>query len=292
METQDLINRIYAVYQSAQGNPRTYLGGSSLGYGMQCSRRLWYSFRHVSREDFDGRMLRLFQHGHHEEVRVLKDLKDIGLEVISDGDGHTGQVDVQAFHGLVRGHIDGLVREEGGPWMLFECKTGNRKSFNSMAKDGVFKSKPVHYAQMQTYMGLLQQQWPEHMEGAPPACALYIMVCKDDERIHAELVSFDAPYFEQLGELARETLEAVAPPERPFTVPDYKHCTYCPHIDVCWEGGEPDHVCGGCANYETDMEAGEHVCTLKNTIIKPYYTCEQFSLLDALSPGSRKVQFW
>lgn len=292
MDTQDIISRIYATYERAQGNPRTYLGGSSLGYGMECPRRLWYSFRHASREDFDGRMLRLFQHGHHEEERVIKDLKDIGLDVVSEGDGHTGQVDVQAFHGLVRGHIDGLVRQDDGPWMLFECKTGNRKSYGKSAKDGVKKAKPVHYAQMQTYMGLLQQQWPEHFDGAPPVQALYIIVCKDDENIHAEIVDFDPPYFEQLGELARATLEATKPPSRPFTVPDARHCTWCPHSDACWEGGEPDHVCGTCTHYKTDMEAGEHVCTLNQSITRPFDSCEEFSLLDALSSKGRKVAFW
>ena len=59
-------------------------------------------------------------------------------------------------------------------------KTHNRKSFNDLEKKGVQASKPEHYAQCQIYM-----------LGAKIDRAIYVAVCKDDDRYYIERIKLD-----------------------------------------------------------------------------------------------------
>ena len=61
---------------------RKHLGGSEIGE--ECSRNLWYKFRWVKKEEFSGRMHRLFQRGHLEEERFIEYLEGIGCTVWAD----------------------------------------------------------------------------------------------------------------------------------------------------------------------------------------------------------------
>lgn len=59
---------------------RSHLGASLIGE--DCLMKLWFIFRWVQREDFSGRMLRLFQRGHREEQVFIEYLRGIGCTVI------------------------------------------------------------------------------------------------------------------------------------------------------------------------------------------------------------------
>ena len=58
---------------------RHHLGGSLIG--RECLRELWYSFRWATNTRHSGRILRLFNRGHHEEPRLIEWLQQIGVEV-------------------------------------------------------------------------------------------------------------------------------------------------------------------------------------------------------------------
>ncbi|TLG71837.1 hypothetical protein [Methylocystis sp. B8] len=149
---------IYKAYvDSNDDEERTYLGASIIGE--ECESKLWYGFRWaMTPEQFDGRMLRLFQTGHHEEARMIDDLRRASLEVW-DRDSDTGeQFGVSDVGGYFRGHADGFlvgVIEAPTTPHLFEAKTHNTKSFAKLKAEGVCKAKPLHYAQMQVYMHLM-----------------------------------------------------------------------------------------------------------------------------------------
>lgn len=68
-----------AVKLASDNSFRDHLGGSMIGRA--CEREIWYGFRHASRPDFDGRMLRLFGRGHLEEPRFVKYLEMLGATV-------------------------------------------------------------------------------------------------------------------------------------------------------------------------------------------------------------------
>lgn len=59
---------------------RSHLGASLIGE--DCLMKLWLIFRWCAKENFDGRMLRLFQRGHREEQVFIEYLRGIGCKVI------------------------------------------------------------------------------------------------------------------------------------------------------------------------------------------------------------------
>jgi hypothetical protein len=61
---------------------RWHLGASLIGH--ECKRYLFYVFRWCFKENFDGRMQRLFNRGHREEERFIEWLEGIGFTVYAD----------------------------------------------------------------------------------------------------------------------------------------------------------------------------------------------------------------
>ena len=73
--TRTAIFKHYETSADRQGRP--HLGASEIGH--ECDRYLWLSFRWAKPADFDGRMLRLFDTGNHQEPRLIADLRAIGV---------------------------------------------------------------------------------------------------------------------------------------------------------------------------------------------------------------------
>lgn len=217
---------IYAAYKRAgDAEPhRGYLGASIIGHS--CERYLWYCFRGCCRPEFSGRMYRLFERGDLEEARFSADLRAIGCTV-HEVDPDTGkQFEVTALGGHFSGHTDGCalgIPEAPNTWHVLEFKTHNAKSFAKLAKEGVKKAKPQHYAQMQTYM---------HLTGLTRA--LYLATNKDTDEIYAERVYYDKAAAESLMARAERVITATTPPERISTRPDYFECGWCDAKAVCW----------------------------------------------------------
>ena len=133
--TNKIVEDIYDKWK-AEGDSqtrRTYLGGSQIGH--HCERYLWYDFRHCTENVFSGRLYRLFQRGHDEEHRFVKDLRDIGCEVWEETEANE-QFGVEACGGHFRGHLDGVARipDYDKPHLL-EFKTSNTKDFKKLEKE-------------------------------------------------------------------------------------------------------------------------------------------------------------
>ena len=129
---------------------RPHMGASTLGE--KCDRKLWLGFRWAVRENFPGRILRVFRRGQNEEATVVEDLRAIGCKVRSTGADQT-RVD---FGSHVSGSIDGIITA-GVPDAprkshVLEIKTHSKKSFETLEKEGVEKAHPKHFAQVQAYM--------------------------------------------------------------------------------------------------------------------------------------------
>ena len=192
MKIPDPNNSIAALidraHEERNDRPRPHLGCSMLGH--PCDRWLWLSFRWAVVERFPGRILRLFRRGHMEESTIVSDLRAIGIDIQS-----TGKSQARVHFGAhVSGSIDGIiysgVPEAPKKKHLAEFKTSSKKAFDDTVKKGVKASKPVHYAQMQVYM-----------YGKDIDRALYLVVCKDDDRIYTERVRLDKKEAERLIEL-------------------------------------------------------------------------------------------
>ncbi len=219
------VEAIYEAYKRrGDAEPsRGHLGASIIGHS--CTRYLWYLFRQCCKPEFSGRMYRLFETGDLEEIRFTKDLRDIGCTV-HEVDEHGNQFAVYAHGGHFSGHMDGAavgIPEAPKTWHVLEYKTHNDKSFTKLKKEGVKKSKPQHYAQMQVYM---------HLTGMKRA--LYLARNKDTDEIYAERIRYDAAMAETLLMRAETVIRANEPPERITQRRDWWECQYCDAQGICW----------------------------------------------------------
>lgn len=213
MNIQELID---SKLEQQPEQPRPHIGCSTLGHA--CDRYLWLSFHWAVAPSYPGRLLRLFKRGQDEESSVIKYLTMIGARVLS-------QQKMVDFSGHVSGSIDGVMTGLPGhelDHVLLEIKTHNRKSFNELEKKGVQAAKPVHYIQMQCYM-----------HGLKLTKALYYAVCKDDDRIHSEIVLYDQ--HEALAAIERGQAIALSQrmPEPMSANPDYYVCKMCAMHEFC-----------------------------------------------------------
>jgi len=202
---------------------RGYLGASSIGH--ECSRFLWYTFRNCVKRDFSGRLYRLFDTGNLAEQRFTDELRGIGCTV-HDVDENNEQFEVNAYNGHFSGHMDGCaldVIEAPKTWHVLEFKTHNNKSFVKLKKEGVHKSKPMHYAQMMVYMGLTKM-----------TRALYLAMNKDTDELYSERIRFNKEEFEAYMMRAGDIIFSQTPPERMASRPDDFRCRFCDAKALCW----------------------------------------------------------
>lgn len=234
-------------HESIQGGSRPHMGASILGH--PCDRWLWLSFRMAVIERFPGRMLRLFRRGQDEEAKVVSDLRAIGISVQKTGSNQS-RVD---FGCHVSGSIDGII-EHGVPEApstkhILEIKTHGKKSFDELLKNGVEKSKPMHYVQMQMYMA-----------GMKLDRALYLAVCKDDDRIYTERVKLDKAVAQKAIDRGHRLVKADRMPPPLSTDPTWFECRFCAAHEFCHKTQLTKEVnCRTCAN-STAREDGIWSC--------------------------------
>lgn len=239
-----LINKIdeAVVASKADEGNRWHLGASIIG--RPCKRQLWYTFRWAKRPVFEGRMYRLFDRGHNEEFQLAKYLRMADVEIHTVGpDGN--QFRINALGGHFGGSMDAAmtnVPEAPDEWMVGEFKTHGKKSFDILARKGVREAKPEHYAQMMVYM---------HFSGM--RLAGYLSVCKDDDRLHFEVIEYNEGFALTLIEQARSIIEADTPPER-IAGPDYYLCKWCDFRNICHRDGIPERNCRTCVHVEPVIE--------------------------------------
>lgn len=230
--------------------PRGYLGMS--GLGAECVRSVWYDFRKVAKKSFPSRMLRLFRTGDIYEFRFVHMLRGIGFEVF-DKDSNGKQFKATDFGGHLSGSMDGVAKAPpqfgyDKPFLL-EFKTVNDKGFQKFVKDGVKKTNPKYYAQMQLYCGYNELE-----------SALFFAVNKNDETLYIEHVKFDKFAFRRLVNLAEHVLSADSPPERISNLPSWWQCTYCDFKDVCHKGAPAIKSCRSC-KFAVPAENATWECT-------------------------------
>ena len=232
---------------------RNHLGASQIGHA--CDRKLWFDFRWCSKPKFDGRMYRLFDTGNLQEARLVKDLRDIGIEVFDRDPDTDSQIHYEAFGGHYSGSLDGVGRgfKESKQWHVLEFKTSSVKAFAVLKKNGVKSAKFEHYCQMNQYMS-----W------AKLERAYYFCVCKDTDEIYGERVPLDKELVERLEARANRIVFADVPATRISDNEDSPDCLFCQHKDICFGNRIPDVSCRTCA-FANPEETGIWMCTRDNT---------------------------
>ena len=237
----DIQEKIDAVFENMPNLPRAHIGPSQAGD--PCDRRLWLCFRWAVDKTFPGRMLRLFKRGQDEEARVVSMLQAIGYDVREYGEDQRRV----SFGGHVSGSIDGIIISPISA--ILEVKTHNVKSFDALEKQGVKASKPEHYIQMQCYM-----------KATDINRALYVAVCKDDDRIYNETIEYNTDDAEHAIKRLRRISETEHIPEPISTDATWYQCRFCEAHEFCHGSHITRNVnCRTCA-HSTPMLSGEWHC--------------------------------
>jgi CRISPR/Cas system-associated exonuclease Cas4 (RecB family) len=255
---------------------RKHLGASQIG--AECPRKLWYSFRWCLNPNFEPRMLRLFETGKLEEIRVIKNLKDAGIRVW-EVDPETGmQFKFEMFGGHFSGSLDGVGKEfpeaPKTPHVI-EIKTASDRRFKDLQKKGLKEAKPEHYAQVILYMHALKL-----------TRAMYICVNKNTDDIYIERVYEDKIYAEELIQKAEVIIFSEAPPERIADTEGRFVCKFCEFKPLCWQRELdvcPEINCRTCC-HSTPLISGEWECAKKYTVDESKSTCISHVFIPDLLP--------
>lgn len=244
-----------AVQAERDDGLRPHLGASLIG--RECERALWLTFRWAKPQAFEGRMLRLFARGQREEQIFIDLLRAAGIEVV-DVDTTTGkQFTFAAIGGHFGGSMDAACQglPESSVWHVCEMKTHSKKSFDDLEKVGVKLSKPTHYDQMQCYMG-----WTGMTR------ALYMAVCKDDDRLHLERIDADPARFEVLMNKAERIIKANQPPPRISEDATWYQCKMCEFHELCHGTTAPIPTCRSCCHSTPELDGNARwFCTRHKT---------------------------
>ena len=229
--------------QAATKTPREYLGASSLGH--ECQRYPALAFRLARTKPKDGRVARLLQTGHREELRLLADLRAIGVKVW-DRDEAGQQWSVSFLGGHGRGHLDavalGLPEAPKTPHVI-DCKTTKAEKFRAVVKHGIRKTFPVYFAQGVLYMGLMDLER-----------AAFLFVNKDDDSLHLERFEFDRTEFDRLMALAERIVFGAALPPKAGEKAEDIPCEWCDFKDVCWGEQTVPATCRSCAHVTPERD--------------------------------------
>jgi CRISPR/Cas system-associated exonuclease Cas4 (RecB family) len=236
-------------YRPQETSPRSHMGCSMLGEA--CERKLFYNFRFVKEPRFNGSSIRIFNLGHISELFMIAMLQSIGCQVTQiDENGKQMRV----AHGLFIGGssdctatgIPDLPDEK----VLLEFKTSNKKSFEKLQAKGVKSEKFVHFVQQQLYMHKMRLSY-----------SLYIVYCKDNSELHAEIIEYDALVATHYFERADSIVNSRHPPKRISNNPDVFACRYCDFREICFFNEQCETTCRSC-KYSTPNPQHGWVCEL------------------------------
>ena len=239
--------KIYEWYESKKEDHREHLGASLIGH--HCDRFLWLTFRWAASPQFGGRVLRLFDTGKREEARVYEELRAIGVELHTEDGGK--QITCRDSTGHFGGSLDGVglgFPEAPKSWAVLEIKTANDKAFTSLKAKGVEAAKPQHYAQMQTYMGMMEMDR-----------AMYICINKNTDDIHTEWVHFDKETYRDLLARAGRTIKRATPADKISEDPSNWLCKMCDMYKLCHQQEPAEANCRTCC-HSTPKDGGKWQC--------------------------------
>lgn len=229
---------------------RTHLGASVIGH--DCNRYIFYAFRWVRFEIFNGRMLRLFNTGKLEELRAVEYLRGIGFSVFEIDPATNKQYRIWGAKGHYGGSTDAVSQvpypELSGLTLLCEFKTHNRGSYAKLIKEKLIVSKPRHYAQMCSYGRYFKLRY-----------GLYYAKNKDDDDIHIEIVPLDWSLGDDLSSKAEGIIFANSLPEKISLSPAYFDCKYCPFKGPCHYKEIADKNCRSC-QYSVPIDNAKWFC--------------------------------
>ena len=268
---------------------RGHLGASQIGH--RCARQAWYGFHWAYRGQHLGRMMRLFDRGREEEVRVIRWLRAAGYEVrdfserlcyhpgsdsytclpwdqpLPEGPDYLDDVSDDPFH------IRRATERGDGPKQWGFVTHGGHFSGSNDGKirgphlpegwGGVeFKTMNDKSFKDVSAKGVLSSKpvyWVQmqiYMRMLELDWCLFISVNKNDDEIYYEIVYLKPEMADQYIELARKIVFAKDAPPRLTDDPSWFECRYCDFREICHYEKPPHKNCRTCVFAATQEEGG------------------------------------
>lgn len=236
---------------------RNHIGASTIG--KPCRRLAWLAFRWCYKEQFEGRMHRLFQRGHLEEPRNIMYLREMGFD-IRKVDPETGkQFRISAHHGHFGGSSDGMALAPSHYQLTapigLEFKTHNDNQFKQLQSKGVHVSHPPHVAQVSCYGDGLGYDW-----------TLYIGVNKNTDAWHLDFIKTDRHLSTMMLNKGGEVIFSQEPLPPISTHPSFAECKKCAAAGICHFNKPPLKNCRSCRQ-AFPAENAQWFCAKHNGII-------------------------
>ena len=281
IKAEQILQEIDDMWRVMPRDERDYIGASEIGH--ECTRYLWLKFhRFTWPEQFEPRMLRLFNRGHREEFNFEAMLKAVGFKIVQGCQGQGG-----FRHGFFAGHWDGLVERDGKRYTV-EYKTHNDKSFKLLSLNGVQEAKPMHYAQMCVYA---KEQKADGM--------IYMAVNKNDDALHIEVLPRDDGTADAMAAKALAIGKEFAPPAKiAKSATDYR-CKMCSARPVCHGMKAMRIDCRNCAHVDKDAQQGTFRCELGRELVpcerhtfNPLALADVYGMkIDKVDPEQKQITF-
>jgi hypothetical protein len=220
-------------------------------------------------------MLRLFETGQREELRIIDNLRAAGICVWDRNPDNGKQWDFNDFGGHFSGSLDGVIQgitESTRPHVL-ECKTASDKNFKILRKKGVKDAKYEHYCQMIVYMAKIKLDR-----------AYYICVNKSTDEIYGERIYADNKLAEELTSKAKQIIFSDSPLDKLGDSESSFCCKWCDYYLLCWNHKLPEVNCRSCAR-STPEPDGTWSCTKRThplSMAEQLHGCPQHLYIPAL----------
>jgi hypothetical protein len=155
-------------------------------------KELYHHYLHGDNgEEFEPRILRVFDNGHGVHARLQEYLKSAGIL-------QQAEVPVENDEYEIQGHTDGIIQLNGTTGIL-EIKSMNSNQFYS-----AYGPKPDHLIQVNVYM---------FCTNIPRACLLY--ECKDNQELKEFFVKQDPAVLTPVLEKIRYVQECIREGKKP-----------------------------------------------------------------------------
>ena len=272
VEAQKIIEAIDEGYEKEpKEKARDYIGASMIGTA--CDAEIAFSLRGFPNNPPTPRLKRIFRLGHILEDEVVRDLKVKADIRVWEKDGLTGK---QHTYEELGGHVvcpmDGHIQldESKEDLHVLEIKSMNDASWKKFQKEGVKKSHPRYYSQLQMMMGMSQMR-----------TSFFIAINKNTSEYHSEIVDYDDLEFMFIKErIERVLLNKARKISNDET--DWR-CRGCFKRGACWGQIDVPKSCTTCkfaiAKSDGDWHCQKHGRSAREL-------CNFYELYEPLPKGS------
>ncbi len=207
-----------AQYRAERSGKRPTLSLSGIG---DCPRKLWAGLHGIAGEEIPGGRLAIFKMGEAVERLVIEFLGRADFLVLRQQERVTIDFGDEC---IASGRWDGVLILQHSKFIVeeavLEIKSANDEQWGLCEAQGYDAWRPKYGDTLQSYMGA---------SGIPVAVA--VVMNKDNSRIYAEKIRFDAERYEGLKKKAETVLRSTAPVPRPEEATS-QYCNFCKWCDV------------------------------------------------------------